>query len=356
MDIINQFESVVVSFIKNYADESALLIAVSGGADSMALLASLRASDKRPLFCVHVEHGLRSAQESRGDADFVRDFCKSNEIECRVIHIPPGRIEQFAKSKGIGIEAAARFFRHRSLLREAKNIKKNGHKTFILLAHTKDDLLETALIRILRGAGPAGLRAMPEKRGCLLRPLLTAARVDVIGYLNAKNIPWREDSTNTDDKFLRNRIRRRLVPILNESFPEWKKGITGMAETQSLVTDFITSETTKHIVWTINSKPQSNVMKRSNSSVFIFSDEENFFVQPEIIREEAIFQGIDIILSGIKYVSKSAKRSVIRQFCSGALKAADLGPVRINREKGKILLSSTQKEFFESGVSQLIKE
>jgi len=360
--VISEFESRVSSFLYNYIKDTPLLAAVSGGADSMSLLAALCTLkdsgliNKNALFCAHVEHGLRPANESCGDADFVSGFCASCGIECRIEHIPAGKINQFAKRKGIGIEAAARFFRHRFLLREAKRLDNNGKKTCIFLAHTKDDLLETALMRILRGAGPAGLRVMPEKRGRIHRPLLSITRGDVIEYLNAKKITWREDSTNNDEKFLRNRIRRQLVPFLSESFPEWKKGAAALAETQSLTADFITKEAFSRIKWDI----KNDRKKRSyQSPQFISAEEENFFLQPQIIREEAVFSVINMISSSesSRNVSfKSIKRSVVRQFCSGAVKAADLGPVRIKREKGQIMLSCTQKEFFESGVSHLVKE
>ncbi|MCL2442458.1 MAG: tRNA lysidine(34) synthetase TilS [Treponema sp.] len=324
-----------------------MLLAVSGGADSMAMLAALCVVvPKERLFCLHVEHGLRPAEESRGDADFVRVYCKEQGIECSVVHIPPGKIASYAQRRGIGIEAAARFFRHRALFREAERL---GENTCILFAHTKDDLLETALMRVLRGAGPAGLTAMPSikniKRGTkkarIIRPLLSMSRSDVIKYLQVRNLSWREDSTNTDTQFLRNRIRHQLVPLLNEFFPSWKKGVEVMAQTQSLTAGFINNEAQARIKWEINS--------------FYSTDIDNFYMQPLIIREEALFLAIDELLKNVKN-PRSVKRAVVRRFCAGDITAADLGPVRIRQEKGKILLFKAQKEFFESGVSLLIKE
>jgi tRNA(Ile)-lysidine synthase len=360
-----------------------LFVAVSGGADSMALLTALNTLKKNgiiknEIFCKHVEHGLRPQEESCGDADFVRNFCQTNNIEYRIKHIPPGKIANLAQRKGIGIEAAARFFRYKALCKEAKNLDEllsdsKGEslkvKTFILVAHTKDDTLELSLMRILRGAGTAGLAAMPERRGRILRPLLSMTRTDIISYLKAKNVTWRDDSTNIDVKYLRNRIRCQLIPLLNESFPSWKKGVVSMMETQSLVTDFLTSETQIRIKWNENDKPQT----------IISTDENNFFSQPQIIREEALFQGINILSSlrgqrtanlgfanlgfanlGFDTSSressriKSIKRAVIRKFCDGSVKTADLGPVKVKCENNKVLLLITRKEFFESGFSRLI--
>jgi len=320
---------------------------------------------------MHIEHGLRPAEESQGDAEHVRFFCEANKIECIVKNIAPGKIASFAKRKGIGIEAAARSFRHRALSKEAKILQKHGGEVFILLAHTKDDLLETALMRVLRGVGPAGLAAMPKRRGKLLRPILNMSRADVIEYLESKHIAWREDSTNCDTQFLRNRIRRQLIPLLNESFPSWKKGVAEMAQTQSLAAEFIKKEAEERINWDkkIFTTNHTNKHERRGKGFFIYTDEAIFFKQPQIIREESIFQAINLFsLSSSAFFASSAswresllsnksiKRKVVRHFCEGKTNAADLGSVRVKREGGKIVLERRRREFFESGISRLIIE
>jgi tRNA(Ile)-lysidine synthase len=289
------------------------------------------------LSVVHIEHGLRPADESCGDAEHVCTFCSSRKIDCHVIHVKPGKIASYAQRKKSGIEAAARFYRHKALAKEALRL---GSETHILIAHTNDDMLEMALMRTLRGVGSAGLAAMPQKRGRLFRPLLFINRDEIIGYLNAKKISWRTDSTNTDDKFLRNRIRHKLVPLLNKYFPSWKSGITAFSQTQSLTADFLADEAKSRIKWETDLN-------------FFITNEKNFFDQPQIIREEALFFGINAFGKGSH--NKSIKRSVVRRFCEGSLKAADLGSVRISREKGKIFLSAVKKELFESGFSRLIR-
>jgi len=301
------------------------------------------------LFCLHVEHGLRSVEECRLDAEFVRDFCEKRGINCRIESIPQGKIASFARRRKTGIEAAARFFRRRALLKEAKRIAclDNSEKDILILtAHTKDDMLETILMRILRGAGPVGLAAMPVRRGKFLRPLLSMSRADITGYLKEKNVSWREDSSNTDEKFLRNKIRRNLVPLLDELFPEWKKGITGMAQTQSLAAEFFNGKARRCVTW-------------ENETEDIVTNEENFFAQSKIIREEALFQGIDSLCARAfhgELTSHSIKRSAVRRFCDGSVKAADLGPLQVRRRDGKITLYGKKKEFSESGFSLLIKE
>ncbi|MDR3020218.1 MAG: tRNA lysidine(34) synthetase TilS [Treponema sp.] len=369
------FENSIVSELENYSQETVFLAAVSGGADSMAMLAALCASfPKERLFCLHVDHGLRPSEETLGDAELVRDFCEKRGVRFNIEAIPPGKIEAFARRKKTGIEAAARYYRHRALSREAARL---GDNTLILIAHTKDDMLETALMRILRGAGPAGLAAMPSKKGRIVRPLLSMSRSDVISYLNEKNISWREDSTNADNIYLRNKIRNRLIPLLDELFPSWKKGVKNMAETQSLAAALISAQAQNGVIW-----------EREGNTLVTCS--KSFFALPQIVREEALYfgrsvmhpKGVDDTLrtawrsincNEMKnarriYPEQSAqgweplptpKRSVIRKFCTGSVTSIDLGQVRVKIKDDKVVLfpgRGFKGGVSESGFSLLIKE
>ncbi|MCL2181476.1 MAG: tRNA lysidine(34) synthetase TilS [Treponema sp.] len=352
--IVSQFEDTVSSALSECSPETVFVTAVSGGADSMALLAALCfAAGKERIFCVHVEHGIRPREESLGDAEYVRSFCVQHEIKFHIEHIPPGTIIRYAQRKKTGIEAAARFFRRRILCKLAANLERGGAVTRILTAHTKDDLLELVLMRSLRGCGPAGLSAMPKTRALFMRPMLTLSRADVTAYLNAKEIAWREDSTNRDDKFLRNRVRRRLIPVLNDFFPSWKKGIASTADTQSLVSDFICNEAGKRVVWKITGDCGLGTGDQGSGIGEISTDAENFFLQPLIIREEAVFLAADGLLKGVR-CKGTLRRAVVRRFCAGEPAAADLGDVKIRRKNGLVVLSRKEKEFFERGYSVLI--
>ncbi|MCL2243450.1 MAG: tRNA lysidine(34) synthetase TilS [Treponema sp.] len=349
-----EFENSVSSILLNRPPRTLFLAAVSGGADSIAMLCAISAViPKERLCCLHVDHGIRSPEESSSDAVFVRDYCRSLGIECRVKSIPHGKITSFARRKKAGIEAAARFFRRKALFSEAAGL---GENACILIAHTKDDMLETVLMRFLRGCGPAGLAAMSaekknsKEQAIILRPLLSVSREDVLCYLKAKGVSWREDSTNSDEKYLRNRIRRHLVPLLNEAFPSWKAGVSAMAQTQSLASDFIADEAGKRIQWDFEYRQPSGSPVHVHC---ISTNEENFFAQTQIIREESVFIALDKLLKGKNYI-KSIKRSVIRNFCRGNIIASVLGPAQIRRKEGKVLLLRKQKEFFERGVSILI--
>jgi tRNA(Ile)-lysidine synthase len=341
-------EDKLAAFIKNYPPEMPVLAAVSGGADSVAMLAALAARNisKVNLHCMHINHGIRPETECNADADFVRALCEKLNFDCRVIVISPGKIASFARRKGIGIEAAARHFRHRALFRGAKEL---GNNTSILIAHTKDDLFETLLMRILRGAGPQGLSPMSKPESPrIMRPLLETTRAEVLEYLKEKKISWREDSTNSDINYLRNKIRHNLIPVLNKDFPDWKKGLLNMSQTQSLAAAFIRQEAETRISWHFQGIENS-------SPLAAFTDTQNFLSRPKILREESLFLAIDKLLSGRRNF-KSIKRTAVRKFCTGGINAADLGPVCVSKTADKFQISLKKNTVYENGFSLLIKE
>jgi tRNA(Ile)-lysidine synthase len=301
----------------------------------LAALASLRKEKGFGLRCFHVEHGIRPAEESRGDADAVRELCKKLKVSCRVVHIPPGVIEKTAKTRRIGLEAAARLFRHAAWNREAARIGAER----VLVAHTRDDLLETALMRFLRGAGPAGLAAMPRSRGRIFRPLLELSRSRVLAYLEERGIPFRTDSTNADSAFLRNRIRNRLVPFLDELFPGWRTSLAHLGETQRLAADFIAGEAERRIPWEADGRAC-----RVSRKVF--------FSLPEILREEAVFLAADRF--GGKGVQP--RRESVRFFIRGGCRALDLGAFRLEIAGEWVIAAPRVKIGSEEGFSLLIKE
>ena len=347
------------------------LAAVSGGADSTAMLAALAELRRNvilrnniprnaishkagfTLHCIHVEHGIRPDCESKGDARAVQALCEELQVNYHLVSIPQGRISAFARSRGTGIEAAARIFRRRAWTLQARRI---GAK-YVLTAHTQDDLLETLLMRILRGSGPAGLAAMPQSRGCLLRPLLDIRRQDVLAYLEERGIPYRTDSTNADIRFLRNRIRHKLVPLLDEFFPSWRSSLMALAETQSLTAQFLASEAGKRLPWEkiFGQEPDAGMLLRLS--------EADFIKAPPILREEAVFEGADMLAGKGKRCFSVPRRAAVRRAAEqGAAAAEDLGPVRIQRERGFIemlpvaRLGSKGRGPGDRGFSMLIKE
>lgn len=182
-----------------------LLAGVSGGADSVALLDALVQLGYRPRVC-HLNHKLRGAA-SDADARFVRKLAGRYGLPVTIASrkVPPG-------------EDAARRARYKFF---ASVAKRTGIRTLVL-AHTADDQVETFLLRLLRGAGRTGLAAMwPDREMAglrVLRPMLDVTRREVLKYLSAHALTWREDASNQDRRFLRNRIRHELLPLLEREY------------------------------------------------------------------------------------------------------------------------------------------
>ena len=344
---MNLFEARLAAALEQPQKDKIYLAAVSGGADSTAMLAGLEALRKEAgftLHCIHVEHGLRSEAESRGDAQAVEALCKLLNVPCRIISIPPGKIAAFASKGGPGIQAAARYFRRKIWNRERRRVKAGK----ILTAHTFDDLMETLLMRILRGSGPAGLAPMPRNKGRLLRPLLDLRRQDVLDYLKNRGIPHRTDASNADLRYLRSRVRYKLIPVLNDFFPSWQLSLLALAETQSLTADFLRSESLKRLSWE-NFSEEKLILK-----------EEVFLKAPQILREEAVFAGADL-LADLRCKTRRAVprrasvRRAVKQLSLGQGTANDLGPVRLEKKGGNISLERSKKFRGERGFSLLIK-
>jgi tRNA(Ile)-lysidine synthase len=209
-------------------DGDGVAVAVSGGADSLALLHALRVLS-RPrrwdLAVLTVDHGLRPG--SAADAAFVADHAKSLGLPVRVLTLGPADL---AAHRAAGPEGAARAARYAALWPAAGDL---GCR-WLATGHTLDDQAETVLLQLLRGAGPDGLAGMAVRSGRLLRPLLTVRRAETRAGCAAAGLDWREDPTNAGDGPLRNRVRHRLLPLLEELRP----GATrALARTAALAAD-----------------------------------------------------------------------------------------------------------------------
>jgi tRNA(Ile)-lysidine synthase len=190
----------------------AVVVGLSGGADSVALLDALASLRRRRGFRVvaaHLDHALRSG--SPEDAAFCAELCRALDVPLRV-----GRADvrgRAAREHG-GLEQAARRERYAFL----RQVREEEGAFAIAVAHTRDDQAETLLLRLLRGAGATGLAAMRPRTRDLLRPLLAVSRGEVLAHLRERGLAWREDPSNTDLAHRRNRVRHELIPYLEERF------------------------------------------------------------------------------------------------------------------------------------------
>jgi tRNA(Ile)-lysidine synthetase, N-terminal domain len=215
-----------------------ICVAVSGGADSVALLLAIHAANtvKRDalgigLSAAHVHHGIR-AEEADADQQFVEALCKRLDVP---LHIHTGNIPERVAQTGETIEEAARNVRYDYFA----SLIATGEADSVLTAHTLDDQAETVLMKLLRGAWTEGMSAIHpiilintpgQRQGKILRPFLNTRRAEIEAYLSQLNQPWREDSTNTDTVYTRNRIRHELMPQLREYNPSLDQTLANLAE------------------------------------------------------------------------------------------------------------------------------
>jgi tRNA(Ile)-lysidine synthase len=196
-----------------FDDTDHLLVAVSGGLDSVVLLHLLRFHTHQRITVAHYDHALRTT--SAGDALWLRGLCVAWNV---ALH--SARAATPPRS-----EADARAQRYDFLQRIADNVG----ATRILTAHHADDQAETVLFRIMRGTGIAGLAGVAQRRGNIVRPLLPFTRAEIRAYARAHRLQWREDESNRDVRYARNRIRHDVLPLLERNAPGITRRIAALA-------------------------------------------------------------------------------------------------------------------------------
>ncbi len=208
----------ILAFLRQYKMVSpgdSVICAVSGGADSMALLFGMYLLSEKlqiSLAAAHYNHHLRGL-ESDADEAFVRQFCQQYQIP---LYVGSGEIVAGEK----GLEAAARDARYRFLCSLPGKIA---------TAHTANDNAETVLMRLTRGTGLKGLGAIAPIRDNLIRPMLLITRQEVLAFLDEYHVLHVEDSSNASDLFLRNRLRHHIIPYIDEENPRFAENISAMA-------------------------------------------------------------------------------------------------------------------------------
>ena len=190
-----------------------ILVALSGGLDSVVLLHLLHFDLARDVVAAHFDHAMRAS--SGADALWVRGLCRAWDIPLEL-----ARAEDAPAS-----EAAARELRYAFLLAAADRVGADA----VVTAHHADDQAETVLFRLARGTGLAGLAGIPELRGPIVRPLLSFTRAELQRYAAAARIRWREDASNRSLRFARNRIRHRVIPELEKARPGATRQIARLA-------------------------------------------------------------------------------------------------------------------------------
>ncbi len=298
-----------------------ILVAYSGGVDSTVLLSALAEIGIHPLRVLHVVHNLRPEAELLAERELIRKYCGELKLPLRIATIKPGSIEKRAKREGIGIEAAARELRYGILLREAG---KYGCG-IVCTAHNADDQLETLLARFLGSSSFEGLKGMPKQRRLggsvrLCRPLLTVSRAEIQAYASMKELRYSQDSSNDSSAYLRNRIRKKLVPVLDREFPGWRKGLETTASRLAADGGILVDRLTESFGRIEFSETRRSATMRV----------EDFFGLPESLR-------VRLLTRCMRYLTRKGRLSyrALREACralSSGAKACDLFRYRLTIE------------------------
>ena len=187
-----------------------ILIALSGGADSVALLRVLHALGYS-CECAHCNFHLRGEESDRDEA-FVQELCKTHQIKFHIKHFDT---ETYAKSHQLSIEMAARELRYEWF----ESLRQELKAQVIAVAHHRDDSVETFMLNLIRGTGINGLKGIAPQNGWIVRPLLQVSREDIIDYLQEILQDYVTDSTNLQDVYVRNKIRLNILPLMKEINP-----------------------------------------------------------------------------------------------------------------------------------------
>ena len=257
-----------------------IVVGVSGGADSVALLFFLREErGAENIFAAHVNHNLRG-DESIRDENFVRELCEKIGVALKIFHV---NVKKFAETCNFGIEEAARKLRYDAL--EKARVEFCAQK--IAVGHNADDNAETVLMNLCRGSGLKGLCGIPPENGKIIRPFLSKSRAEIEEFLRARQIEFIHDSSNFSDDFMRNRVRNIIFPMLEREInPNVRSAIARTAEILRDDEDFLAQSAQRAVIF-----EELSQKKRAERAVVFeeLSQQNNRRPENEISCEENIF-------------------------------------------------------------------
>ncbi|MBR7064091.1 MAG: tRNA lysidine(34) synthetase TilS [Treponema sp.] len=342
---VQKVKESTLEILNEISSKQCVGVAVSGGADSVALLISLCSilkEKKLSLYVITVNHAIRSKEESARDVEFVKKMCETlSSNDCKIFFteaaLGEGEVSSLAKKRGFGIEEAARFLRYQKF---DEFILQNNLST-LFLAHTKNDNLETILMHFLQGS----FAPIQKKRSQFFRPLLDITRNEIEAFLNENNFTWMEDSTNGDTSYFRNRIRHCLIPVLDENFSGWTKAV--LSGNEKINQDVRALwESAKKIEWQKNDK-------KNSTSIFILK--EVFARESFSVKCRLFYNAFSILKIG-----QRVPYSFVKRVCN-ALDSSDIlyesaNGVLIFTENEKIIVKKNEKLATDFGFSVIIEE
>jgi len=303
-----------------------VLVAVSGGADSMCLLKVLlqmRKTFATKIVVANLDHCLRG-ERSRKDSKFVRDLARKLKLD--FVH-KKVRIKS-VRARGVSLEECARAQRYKFLKEAAIKEKCN----VIATGHTMDDQAETVLMRIISGAGLAGLSGIPSVRYVgkikIVRPLIRTTKRDILGFLKKEKTRFVEDESNLDLKFARNNIRHKILPFLEEYNPKIRRTLANLAETLREDYSYLSAEREKAV---------GKYGRRAGRILSVKI--KDMVLQPETVRKE-IFKTL-IVKAGGNIKKLNYRHWIDMNYFlvfAKSGKSLDLpGEVKITKKRGEII-------------------
>lgn len=307
---------------------SRVAVALSGGADSVALLFALRELAEAERFQVvgaaHLNHQLRGA-----DADADAEFCRALAAGLGMpIEIERADVAACARDTGTSVEHAAHVARHAFFERAAERLGANA----VAVAHTKDDQAETFLLRLLRGAGPRGLSGIHPRSGIVVRPFLETSRPDVREFLRGAGIAFREDASNADLSIPRNRIRHELLPLLETRF---SPGIVDVLDREAA----IAREDVEYLEGAARAAAARLV---SCTARGVEIDADALMAEPAAVVRRVIRVAQQLAAGADRFIGFDAGESVRRFVVSKSTGQLDLPGHRVNRRGGAVVLTRSR--------------
>lgn len=327
-------EKILETIIKYKLIESGdgIVIGVSGGPDSMCLLNSLIEINKNPkidlnfkIYVAHINHMIR--KEADSETEYVKEFCKKNNIQCYIKKID---VLEIAKKEKIGTEEAGRNIRY-SFFNE---ILKKTNSNKIAIAHNMNDKVETVLMNIIRGSGPSGLKGIEAKRDDkYIRPLIEISRDKIEQYCEKNKIAPKIDKSNYDNIYTRNKIRNLLIPYLKKEFnPNIIQAINKLSE--------ISIDEQNYLEKVVNNIYNQLLIKEEDKQIII--DMKEFNKQDIVIKRKLILYIINRLFCTTKNIEKIHIEDIIK-LCNKNIGNKYLMPnknTKVFVKKGKIFFIS----------------
>ena len=330
-------EEKVLNTIKKYElieKGNTIVIGVSGGPDSMALLNVLiKLNEKKKIDCkilvAHINHGIR--KEADEETKYVEEFCKKNNIKC---YIKKEKVEELAKEQKIGTEEAGRKLRY-SFFEEVAS-KVNANK--IATAHNANDNAETVLMNLMRGTGTSGLKGIEVKRdNKYIRPLIECTRKEIEEYCSYNKLEPKQDKSNSENIYTRNKIRNILIPLLEKEFnPNIITSLNRMSQIAKEENEYIQKQVEEAYKEIVIKEDLGN--KQFEQEEQIELDLKKFNSKQKVIKNRLVLYTINNLLGTSQNIEKIHITDIIK-LCENNIGNKYLIPnkkVKIMVNKGKI--------------------